>query len=83
MKQGADNSRESSIFSIIEGLVSKNIKVIVFDASIQELDFNLEFIDDFSNFAEMSDLIIANRMDDMIKPYDHKIFSRDIFSSDE
>ena len=83
MKQGADNSRESSIFSIIEGLVSKNIKVVVFDASIQELDFDIEFIDNFSNFAEMSDLIIVNRMDDMIKPYAHKVFSRDIFSSDE
>ncbi len=83
MKQGADNSRESSIFSIIEGLVSKNIKVVVFDASIQESDFDIEFIDNFSNFAEMSDLIIVNRMDDMIKPYAHKVFSRDIFSSDE
>jgi len=83
MKQGADNSRESSIFSIIEGLVSKNIKVIVFDSSIQESGFDIEFIDDFSSFAEMSDLIIANRMDDMIKPYTHKVFSRDIFSSDE
>ncbi len=83
MKQGADNSRESSIFSIIEGLVSKNIKVVVFDASIQESDFDIEFIDNFSNFAEMSDLIIVNRMDDMIKPYANKVFSRDVFSSDE
>jgi len=57
--------------------------VIVFDSSIQESGFDIEFIDDFSSFAEMSDLIIANRMDDMIKPYTHKVFSRDIFSSDE
>jgi UDPglucose 6-dehydrogenase len=84
MKQGSDNSRESSIFNVIEELISRNIMIKVYDPSIKTSEINgIKLITDFAKFVELSDLIIANRLEDDIKPFSDKVFSRDIFSSDE
>ena len=84
MKEGSDNSRGSSIFKIIDRLLLRDIEIIVFDKSIDELHIkNITLIHDFDEFSNASDLIIANRLDNQIKPFSGKIFSRDIFSSDE
>ena len=39
-------------------------------------------VQDFQIFTKNSDLIITNRLDDQIQPFSHKVFSRDIFSTD-
>jgi UDPglucose 6-dehydrogenase len=84
MKKGSDNSRGSSIFGIIQQLLAKKINIVVFDQSIKELEIpDLLLLNDFKKFTEISDLIIANRLDNEILPFSKKIFSRDIFSSDE
>jgi UDPglucose 6-dehydrogenase len=84
MKEGSDNSRGSSIFKIIDRLLLRDIEIIVFDKSIDELHIkNITLVHDFDEFSNASDLIIANRLDNQIKPFSGKIFSRDIFSSDE
>jgi UDPglucose 6-dehydrogenase len=83
MKAKSDNSRNASIYNLIYGLLEKNIKIIIYDKSIQSLDRKgLKLIDDFKSFVETSDLILANRIDNKILPFRNKIFSRDIFSSD-
>ena len=84
MKEGSDNSRDSSILKIIDRLLLRDIEIIVFDKSIDELHIkNITLVHDFDEFSNASDLIIANRLDNQIKPFSGKIFSRDIFSSDE
>ena len=84
MKEGSDNSRDSSILKIIDQLLLSDLNIIVFDQSISELHIkNVSLVDDFEDFANKSDLIITNRLDKRIKPFASKIFSRDIFSSDE
>jgi len=84
MKEGSDNSRDSSILKIIDRLLLGGIEIIVFDQSINELHIkNITLFHDFNEFVDRSDLIIANRLDNQIKPFSDKIFSRDIFSSDE
>jgi UDPglucose 6-dehydrogenase len=84
MKEGSDNYRDSSILKIIDQLLLSDLNIIVFDQSISELHIkNVSLIDDFEDFANKSDLIITNRLDKRIKPFASKIFSRDIFSSDE
>jgi UDPglucose 6-dehydrogenase len=83
MKFGSDNSRNSSIFKIIEGLVAKNISIIVYDDSNNSVEIEgVTLVQDFQIFTENSDLIITNRLDDQIQPFSHKVFSRDIFSTD-
>ena len=84
MKEGSDNSRDSSILKIIDRLSLTDIEIIVFDESIDELHIkNITLVHDFYEFANASDLIITNRLNNQIKPFSGKIFSRDIFSSDE
>ena len=84
MKQGSDNSREASIFNVIKELISRNITINMFDPSIKISEVNgAKLTTDFKKFIEFSDLIITNRLDDDIKPFSDKVFSRDIFSSDD
>ena len=83
MKSGSDNSRNSSIFKIIEGLIEKNIGIIVYDDSTNSIQLEgVTLVKDFETFTNNSDLIITNRLDDQIQPFSHKVFSRDIFSTD-
>ena len=83
MKSESDNSRNASIYTLIHGLIEKNIKIFVYDKSVKSLNIKgLKLIDDFKSFVETSDLILANRIDNKILPFRNKIFSRDIFSSD-
>ena len=84
MKKDSDNSRDSSVYKIINQLVDKKIKVIIFDDAISELDLKGATLEkNFRKFATRSDLIIANRLDSKIKPFSQKLFTRDIFLSDE
>jgi len=84
MKQGSDNSREASIFNVIQELIRRNVVINIFDPSIKKLETeDATLIIDFKKFIELSDLILANRLDNEIKPFSDKVFSRDIFSSDE
>ena len=84
MKKDSDNSRDSSVYKIIDELVEKKIKVIIFDDSISRLDLKGATLEkSFRKFATQSDLIIANRVDSKIEPFRKKLFTRDIFSSDE
>ena len=83
MKSGSDNSRNSSIFKIIEGLIEKNIGIIVYDDSTNSIQLEgVTLVKNFETFTNNSDLIITNRLDDQIQPFSNKVFSRDIFSTD-
>ena len=83
MKSGSDNARNSSIFKIIEGLIAKNISIIIYDDSNNPVEIEgATLVQDFQIFTKNSDLIITNRLDDQIQPFSHKVFSRDIFSTD-
>jgi len=84
MKQGSDNSREASIFSVILELLRRKVVINIFDPSIKKLEIeDATLIVNFKEFIELSDLIVANRLDNDIKPFSDKVFSRDIFTSDE
>lgn len=84
MKEGINNSRGSSMYKIIENLSSKKVKVLVYDPTVQELDIvGAELIQSFNDFTSQSDIIITNRLDEKIKVFSSKVFTRDIFSSDE
>ena len=83
MKSGSDNSRNASIFKIIEGLLEKKIAIIIYDDFTNSIQLEgVTLVRDFETFTNNSDLIITNRFDDQIQPFSNKVFSRDIFSTD-
>ncbi|MCI5838972.1 MAG: nucleotide sugar dehydrogenase [Peptoniphilaceae bacterium] len=83
MKKGSDNFRKSAVFDIISILKRKNVKVVVFEPTIKEDEFeDLKIIHNLSEFKNISDIIIANRKDKDLKDVEDKIYTKDIFERD-
>jgi UDPglucose 6-dehydrogenase len=83
MKSGSDNFRSSAVQGIIERLKSKNIEVVVYEPVLDEDEFdNLKVVKDLEEFKSISDVIVANRIEENIKDVKSKVYTRDIFNSD-
>jgi UDPglucose 6-dehydrogenase len=83
MKEGSDNFRESSIQEVIKLITSRGIKVIIFEPLVEDNNFNeLKVVNDFEEFIEQSEMILANRMSNELNSVRDKVFTRDIFNLD-
>lgn len=83
MKSGSKDFRYSAVDGVIRRLQEKGKQVILFEPMLQiERFLSADVIRDFEEFAERSDVIIANRMDERIKEYQDKVYTRDIFERD-
>jgi len=83
MKAGSDNFRESAIFDIISEIRKSNIDVIIYEPAHKDTNFNgIPVINNIEDFNEMSDIIIANRIEQELTPYLSKCYTRDCFNSD-
>lgn len=83
MKANSDNYRQSSILGVMERLRAKGVEVVIFDPSLREEQFDrMEVIHDFGVFCQRSDVIVANRMDEVLADMKEKIYTRDIYFRD-
>ena len=83
MKANSDNFRASAIQSVIQLLKEKDVNVIIYEPTINENTFaGIEVVHDLKLFKEISDIIIANRLDDNLEDCKEFIYSRDIFARD-
>ena len=83
MKSGSKDFRYSAVDGVIRRLQEKGKQVILFEPMLQiERFLSADVIRDFAEFAERSDVIITNRMDEQIKKYQDKIYTRDIIERD-
>lgn len=81
MKTDSDNFKESAVIDIIQELMSQNINIIIFEPLLKEQHFmNAKVCTSLDEFANQSTIILANRINDEIKKYSDKIYSRDIFN---
>ena len=83
MKKDSDNFRASAIQGIIERLKDEGVEVIIYEPTLNDKEFNeCKVINDFNKFARKSEVIIANRYDDMLYEVKDKVYTRDLFYKD-
>ena len=79
----SDNYRQSSILGVMERIRAKGVNIVIYDPSLKTDTFeNSKVIRDFDEFCNMSDVIVANRMDNMLSDVKEKVYTRDIYFRD-
>ena len=83
MKSGSDNFRASAIQDIMKNLRANNIKVIIYEPTLESNDFcGFTVVNDIEKFKDASSVILANRIDEKILDVKSKVYTRDLFSRD-
>lgn len=84
MKAGSDNFRSAAILDIISMLQSNNIEIIIYEPMIDnDLFEGIRVLSNFEEFNNLSDIIVANRLEGPLVDLKKKVFTRDIFNSDQ
>ncbi|MDB9907257.1 nucleotide sugar dehydrogenase [Gammaproteobacteria bacterium] len=84
MKKNSDNFKESSIIDVIEALkeLDKNITILIYEPLVHVSNiFDCEVVTSLEKFKQQSEIILTNRLDDVLDEVKDKVFTRDIYGS--
>ena len=80
MKLGSDNFRQSAILDILPLLRGEGLELCLYEPLIHEKEYlGIPLINNVDEFLSASTLIVANRVDETLRPCRDKVFTRDLF----
>ena len=83
MKAGSDNFRSSAIQDIIKNLRANNVKVIIYEPTLNQKEYNgFEVVNDINQFKKYSSIILANRQENILEDVKERVYTRDLYSRD-
>lgn len=83
MKSNSDNFRASAIQDIMKKLRAEGIEVIIFEPTLKVSEYEkYKVVNDFTDFKNQCDVIIANRMNEQLTEIKQKVYTRDLYSRD-
>jgi|TARA_B110000093_G_C12949963_1_gene402075 UDPglucose 6-dehydrogenase len=83
MKQGSDNMRSSAILDVIERVKKQGVTTLIYEPMIEEEEYNgSKVVNDIERFKSMSEIIVTNRMLNILQDVEHKVFTRDVYCED-
>ena len=83
MKSNSDNYRDAAIQDIIKILKDKKQKLLIYEPTFKEAEFNgVEVTHDLKRFEKDCSIIMANRIEPELEDVRDKVYTRDLFSRD-
>lgn len=80
MKKGSDNFRQSAVIAILEQLIERGIRVVVFEPLLGDETWkDCEVVRDLEEFKQLSELIVCNRLHDDLADVANKVYTRDLW----
>jgi len=74
---------QSPEYRLFFGIYVRSQEVVIYEPALEdEYFFNSKVIKDIEEFKKVSDVIVANRIEDTIRDVKEKVYTRDIFESD-
>lgn len=80
MKSGSDNFRASAVFGLIKRFREAGVEIIAYEPTLSCLEYyGTQIVNDIKAFKAQSDVIVANRLDDLLLDVSDRVITRDIF----